>query len=204
LSPCANRRRISFYQIFQPEGSAQNYAAMNYLVVRASTDALSIAAIRNVTRQVLPSVVEVKIDSMTQLIHQDLSRERMLVGVSTGFAILAMLLTALGLYGLLMRTVTLRTREIGIRVALGAQRRSILLSIGWNTIVQTALGLVAGTIISLLATRAVRQLLELQSGNNVSSLLLGAAALLVVAVFATAAPARRAASVDPMQALRSE
>jgi predicted permease len=193
-----------FYQIFRPEVSAQNYAQMNYLVVRASSDALAIAASRNVTRQMLPPAVEVKIDSMTQLIHQDLSRERMLVSVSTVFAILAMLLTALGLYGLLMRTVTLRTREIGIRVALGAQRRSILLSIGRNAIVQITLGLFAGTIISLLATRAVRQLLELQLGNNFSSLLLGAAALLVVALFAVVAPARRAASVDPMQALRSE
>jgi predicted permease len=193
-----------FYEIFRPEISAQNYAQMNNLVVRASSDALAIAAIRNVTRQVLPSAVEVKIDSMTQLIHQDLSRERMLVSVSTVFAILAMLLTALGLYGLLTRTVTLRTREIGIRIALGAQRRSILLSIGWNAIVQIVLGLFAGTVISLLAARAVRQLLELQQGNNFSSLLLGAAALLVVAVFAIAAPARRAASVDPMQALRSE
>jgi len=193
-----------FYQIFRPETSAQNYAQMNYLVVRANSDAPAMAAIRNVTRQVLPSAVEVKMNSMTQLIHQDLSRERMLVSVSTVFAVLAMLLTALGLYGLLMRTVTLRTREIGIRVALGAQRRSILLSIGWNTIVQTVLGLLAGTIISLLATRAVRQLLELQSGSNFSSLLLGAAALLVVALLAVVAPARRAASVDPMQALRSE
>jgi predicted permease len=193
-----------FYEISRPEASAQGYAQMNILVVRASTDALAIAAIRNVTRQVLPPAAEVKINSMTQLIYQDLSRERMLVSVSTVFAILAMLLTALGLYGLLMRTVTLRTREIGIRVALGAQRRSILLSIGWNTIMQTTLGLLAGTIISFLATRAVRQLLELQSGNNFSSLVLGAAALLVVAVFAVVAPARRAASVDPMQALRAE
>jgi putative ABC transport system permease protein len=87
---------------------------------------------------------------------------------------------------------------------LGAQRRSILLSIGWNTIVQTAMGLLAGTIISLLATRAVRKLLELQQGSNFSSLLLGAAALLVVVVFAVVAPARRAALIDPMEALRSE
>jgi predicted permease len=193
-----------FYQVFRPDTSAHDFAGMNYLVVRASSDVLAVAALRSATQQTLPSTVDVTIDTLTHLAHQDLSRERMLVSVSSVFAVLALLLTALGLYGLLMRTVTLRTREIGIRVALGAQRRSILLSIGSRAIFQTAIGLAAGTIVSLLAASAVRKLLEVQPGNSFSSLLWSGVALLVVAIFAVVAPARRAASIDPMQALRSE
>lgn len=194
----------TFYGIVRPDVPAKVTVGFNYLVVRAGSDALAIAALEHATRQALPSAADARIETLTELVHQDLSRERMLVSVSTVFAILALLLTALGLYGLLMRAVTLRTREIGIRVALGAQRGSILLSILRQAIGQTALGLAAGAIISLLVTQAMRQLLELHSGNNLSSLLLSAAVMLVIAACAVVAPAHRAASVDPTQALRSE
>jgi len=194
----------TFYGIVRTDVPAKEIAGFNYLVVRAGSDALAVAALQRATRQVLPSTADAKIETLTELVHQDLSRERMLVSVSTVFAILALLLTALGLYGLLMRAVTLRTREIGIRVALGAQRGSILLSILRQAIAQTALGLAAGAVISLLITHAMWQLLELHSGNNFPSLLLSAAVMLVVAICAVVGPAHRAASVDPTQALRSE
>jgi hypothetical protein len=193
-----------FYQVYRPEESAKNFAEMNHLIVRANSDALAMSAIQIAARRVLPPGVEVKIDSMTDMMHQDLSRERMLVSVSTVFAVLALLLTALGLYGLLMRTVTLRTREIGIRVALGSQRGAILLSIGRRAMAQAALGLAAGTVISQLASQAVRQLLDVKPEIGISNLILSAAAMLIVAALAVIAPVRRAASVDPMQALRSE
>ena len=193
-----------FYQIYRPDVPAPHYDPLDYLVVRASSDALAAEALRAAAREALPPGTDVSIDTFTQLVHQDLSRERMLVSVSTVFAVLALLLTALGLYGLLMRTVTLRTREIGIRVALGAQRRSILVSVGWNAILQTAIGLAAGAVISLLAIHTVRWLLELGPGDNFSSLPLSIAALLMVALIAVVVPARRAVSVDPIQALRSE
>ena len=128
----------------------------------------------------------------------------MLVSLSGTFALLALLLTALGLYGLLMRAVNLRTREIGIRVALGAQRRAILVALGKQPLLEVLIGLGAGTAVAILLTASSHGILNLPGVTGVTGYLLATLLILTVAALAVLAPARRASKVDPMQSLRAE
>ncbi|MHB1938749.1 MAG: ADOP family duplicated permease [Acidobacteriaceae bacterium] len=174
------------------------------IVVHAATDALAVAALRDTVKQVLPNSADVKYQTFRQLEDQDLNRERMLTSLSGAFALLALLLTALGMYGLLMRNVVLRTKEIGIRVALGAQRRQIVVAMAGKAMVEVGMGLLAGTAITMLLVKAIRRLLEEPNAALGWSCWIGAGVILLVAAVAVYFPARRAASVDPMQALRAE
>jgi hypothetical protein len=174
------------------------------LIVRASSTPLALAAIRDAVAEIIPSTAIVKSQSFADRAAQDLSRERMLVWLSSAFAMLALLLTALGLYGIVMRSVTMRTREIGIRIALGAGRRSIFIALGQRTLIEVIVGLTAGTLCALLTTHAIQQMLDLHTTPAVSRYLAAAALILAVACIAIIAPARRAAKVDPMKALRAE
>lgn len=174
------------------------------LIVHAKTDALAIAALQDTVKQGSLSSAEVKFQTFRQLEDQDLNRERMLVSMSGAFAFLALLLTALGMYGLLMRNVVLRTKEIGIRLALGAQRRQIVMAIAKKALIEVSMGLLAGSAITILLVNVIRQLLEESQHTSEWPYLISAGVILLTAGIAVYFPARRAASIDPMQALRSE
>ncbi len=174
------------------------------LVVHAKTDALAIAALRNAIKQTIPGATDVKYRTFHQLEDADLNRERMLVSVSVVFALLALLLTALGMYGLLMRSVVLRTREIGIRVALGAQRNRVVIAIARKAIIEVAFGLLVGLGVTVVLMRKIRQLLESSQPPTVWTYLMGASVILLVSAIAIFFPARRAALVEPMRALRND
>ena len=182
---------------------AFSYSGIN-LIVHAKTDALAVAALQDTVKQVLPNSADVKYQTFRQLEDQDLNRERMLTSLSGAFALLALLLTALGMYGLLMRNVVLRTKEIGIRVALGAQRRQIVAAIARKALIEVGIGLLAGAAITVLLVRAIRQLLEEPQPTSEWTYLISASVILLVAGIALYFPARRAASIDPMVALRAE
>lgn len=133
------------YNVLSP--SMQSDANLNLfahlgvnLAVHAKTDAMAIAALQDTVKQVVPGMAEVKYQTLRQLEDADLDRERMLVSMSGVFALLALLLTALGMYGLLMRNVVLRTKEIGIRVALGAQRSQIVVAIAKRAMMDVGIG----------------------------------------------------------------
>ena len=121
-----------------------------------------------------------------------------------GFAGLALLLSVIGLYGVIAYSVSRRTREIGVRMALGAQRSSvyqlILREAGWLT----AIGIFAGLICSVAAAMLMRKLLFGTQAWDAPTLAAVAAVLAVSAMFASYIPARRAASVNPVDALRAE
>ena len=120
------------------------------------------------------------------------------------FGALALLLATIGLYGVTAYTVVRRTPEIGIRMALGAERRGVIAMVMRGAIVQTALGLTIGVPVALLCVRFVKaQLYEITSAD--AGVMTGAiVALAVAACVAGIIPARRAASIDPMQSLRTE
>ncbi|MFT4112538.1 ABC transporter permease [Silvibacterium sp.] len=174
------------------------------LLVRASSTQLALQAVHRAATDVLPATAVVNARSFAARADDDLSRERMLVWLSGGFSMLALLLTALGLYGLVMRAVTLRTREIGIRVALGAQRGSILIALGRRTVLEVLAGLAAGAVGATLLGRAIARMLATQSPLGMGRALLAAGMILLVAVLALIVPGLRALRVDPMRALRSE
>ena len=120
------------------------------------------------------------------------------------FAGVAMILAAIGIYGVIAYSVAQRTKEIGIRMALGAQRRDILRMILWQGLPIVGGGLAVGVAAALALTRLMSSLLYGVTANDLSIYAIVLAVLSVAALLATLFPARRAMNVDPMVALRYE
>jgi macrolide transport system ATP-binding/permease protein len=151
-----------------------------------------------------PNLTVVKFQTFDEQIAGNFTEERMLARLTMMFGGLALLLAAIGLYGVTAYTVVRRTSEIGIRMALGADRGGVVALIMRGAIAQTALGLAIGIPLSLLCVRyAKAQLYEITSVSPVA-MMVAIVTLAAAAGFAGMIPARRAASTDPVQALRTE
>jgi predicted permease len=174
------------------------------LAVRGSSPGVGAAALRNAARQVAPLAPAPAIYTFGELVNAHLQQERMLTALSICFAGIALLLTGLGLYGLLARSVLLRTREIGLRMALGARPRDALIRVAWQGWRLVLSGAVAGLAAALVLNRLLRSLLYGVETANPIMLAGVAGVLLVVVVVAASIPAIRATRVDPMEALRYE
>jgi putative ABC transport system permease protein len=191
-------------EIYQP--FAQSPSRQLWLVFRTATENLSGAhsAVRGVFHEQDPDVFVSRMDPMQLFISQTLARPRfnmLLLGV---FAGTALLLAAIGIYGVIAYSVTQRTREIGIRMALGAQRGDMLGMVMRQSLTVVVIGIVIGLVGSFGATRLLASLLYGVGVNDVFTyaavvFLLGSAALL-----ASYIPARRAMKVDPIIALRAD
>jgi predicted permease len=177
------------------------------LVVRTSGDAKSILpALNAAVHQVDPGIgtfdeltMQQRIgDSQTAYLHRSAA---WLVG---GFAALALLLGVIGLYGVIAYSVSQRTREIGVRMALGAQRATVYQLILREAGVLTAIGITAGIVCALGASTLLRGLLFQIRSWDISTLALVAIVLGVAALLASYIPAHRAASINPVEALRAE
>ena len=142
--------------------------------------------------------------TMQEQIDDDLNTERVVATLASSFALLAVFMAAVGLYGVLAYSTAQRTREIGVRIALGAGRasvmRMVLTEVLWLAGISTAIALPA----SLLLTRSVRSQLFGISSSDPLTLGLMTLLVIMVALFSAMIPARRAAKVDPMVALRYE
>lgn len=154
--------------------------------------------------QVDPTLPVVDMIAVNEQIDQSLATERMLATLSTGFGVTALLLSAVGLYGVMSFVVTNRTREIGIRMALGAARSGIL----WLVARDAAVMLATGIAIALPGAWLLRRLVEAQLYDvQATDRITVAAAVLFLALVALAAamlPARRAARIEPVTALRQD
>ena len=144
------------------------------------------------------------VQTQSESIEGLVTQERMIARLASLFGLLALLLACVGLYGLLSYEVTRRTREIGIRIALGAERRKVIALIIMRGISLTVLGVVAGAAAGLVVTRVLSSLLYDVKPNDWPTYLFVALLLIGVALMASYIPARRAAKVDPMVALRYE
>ena len=151
-----------------------------------------------------PNLTVIKFQTFTDQIADRFHGERMIAQLTTLFGGLALLLAMIGLYGVTAYTVARRTPEIGIRMAVGAERTSVVTMVMRGAVVQIAIGLAIGLPAALLGVRFVKtQLYEITSVHPM--LVLGAVATLMgAACVAGIIPARHAASIDPAQALRSE
>ncbi len=162
------------------------------------------AAIRQAIHQLDPTLVVDGLRTMDEQVDTRTSAERALAFLAIGFSALAMLLAAVGLYGVLAYSTEQRTREIGVRLALGAQRRSVVVLVVREMAIIAAIA----TVIALPSVVALARLFRSQLyGVAAFDPITLASALLLTAVMVTLAaalPARRAASVEPMQALRTE
>jgi predicted permease len=139
--------------------------------------------------------------TMTSQIESQVIAERMLATLATGFGVIAAILASIGLYGVLSFVTLARTREIGLRMALGATPRSILGLIAGQTGLLIVAGLGAGLVLSVTLTRQVQALLFGMDGVDAVTILSAAGLLLLVTSLAALLPARRAARIDPMTAL---
>ena len=151
-----------------------------------------------------PNLTVVKFQTFDAQIADRFNDDRMIGRLTEMFGGLALLLAAVGLYGVTAYTVALRTSEIGIRMALGAGRRSVVAMVMRGAAMQTLLGLTIGVPVALVCVRFVKAQLY-ETSNADATVMIGAIVTLAVAAcVAGMIPARRAASIDPMRALRVE
>jgi ABC-type antimicrobial peptide transport system permease subunit len=151
-----------------------------------------------------PNLTIVKFKTFQQQINDRFTNERMIARLTSLFGGLALLLAAIGLYGVTAYTVVRRTPEIGVRMALGARRGRVIAMVMRGALVQALIGLVIGVPIVFLCIRYIKsQLYQITSVSLV--VMAGAILILIVAsCIAGIIPAKRAASIDPVQALRIE
>ena len=142
--------------------------------------------------------------TMEQVVGESVSRRRFAMQVVGAFGILALLLAAVGIYGVIAFSVTQRTREIGIRVALGANRQVILRWVLQQGVYLIIAGISAGLLGAFLLTRLIRTLLFGVGPTDVVTYIALSLLLTLVALIACYIPARRATKVDPLVALRYE
>ncbi len=163
-----------------------------------------VPSLRRVAARLDPSLPLINIRTQEEQIAQVTRQERLMATLSLGFGALALLLASVGVYGLLSYKTAERTREIGIRLALGAQQSEVRRMILHEAAVLAAAGLAVGLGITLVLTRLVRSMLYGVAPNDPAALAGAAALLFTLAIVAAWLPARRAASIDPVIALRSE
>jgi predicted permease len=192
--------RQAFFPYFQ-----SNFTPGVSMYVRSTQDpSLAFAAARRVTRELDPKVPLYNLRTLDRQIERSLLNERLVATLSSAFGVLATLLAVIGLYGVMAFTVARRTREIGVRIALGAATRDVLWLVMREVVMLVGAGIVVGVAAAWYASRLVQTLLYGLTPTD--PMTIGAAALLlgIVALLAGYIPARRATRVNPVRALRYE
>jgi putative ABC transport system permease protein len=175
------------------------------VVVRSALSPSSVAtAIRQQVRKMDKELPVTDVAMMPDIVEASLSQPRFRTFLLGLFAAMALVLAATGIFGVISYSVSCRTNEMGIRVALGASRGTILWMVLRETLVLTFVGLALGVPSALAASRLVGHMLFGVSTNDPATLAVVACALAAVAALAGYVPARRAMRVDPMVALRYE
>jgi predicted permease len=182
----------------------QSYSGATSVVVRTAGEPHKmISAVRHEVQQ-LDSNIAISSRTLVERMSMPLLPARLAAAVLGGFGVLALVLSAIGIYGVMAFSVSTRTREVGIRMALGAQNRDILTLVIRQALILTLIGVSLGLSSALVLTRLMKSLLFGVSATDLATFA-GASVLLAgVALLACYIPARRAMSVDPLTALRHE
>ena len=174
-------------------------------IVRSALPARSsFAAIRDAVHAVDPALPFAALRTLPEVERQALGFQRFLMTLAAGLAAVALLLAALGVYGLVANSVAARTRELGIRLALGATRRQALGAVALPGIALAASGAAGGVLLAVLSARLVRSLVVGISATDPAVLLAGALLVLAVATAASVLPGLRVLRLDPARTLREE
>ena len=192
-------RPMAFYPYTQLPDVLSNF------VVRFSGSASAVVPqVRQTIKQIDRNLPVDDVVSLSDHIGRSLVQQKLVARLATFFGLLALLLACVGLYGVMSYGVARRTNEIGIRMALGAQGRSVLWLVLREALLLVVIGLVVGVLASLALTKTAQSLLYELKANDPLTIVLATTLLMVVALVAGYLPARRASRVDPMVALREE
>ena len=163
-----------------------------------------IAAVRQAAREIDANLPLYNIKTLATQVDESLAQERLISALSSFFGLLSLLLAAIGLYGILAYAVSRRTREIGIRISLGARPGAVLRMVLRQGLILTLLGVGIGLAASLGATRLLESQLFGVTPTDPVTFVVAPILLLTVALLAGLVPARRATNVDPLIAIRQE
>jgi putative ABC transport system permease protein len=202
----------TLYQVGQPVRAIMYFPVLNggnymglTLAVRTASDPLAISIpIQKQIAEYDPELPVSDVLTIQQIIERSLGNASLSASLVLGFAALSLILASVGLYGVLSFLTTQRTGEIGVRMALGAQRQEVLRLMLSNGLRPALYGLTLGLAVSIGAVRLIQSMLYGTRPLDPAIFAAVAATLLVVAVLACLVPAWRASRIDPMQALRSE
>jgi predicted permease len=191
--------------IVQANKSEQFKHYASNLIVRYDGDAgAATAAVRRAMNQINPDIAISSLTTYDDQVARYFTRQKLVVRLTAIFGVLALVLASIGLYGVTAYGVARRIPEIGLRMALGADRASVVRLVLRGATMQVGLGILAGVPLALLGQHLLRSQLFEMTGTNVTTLVAACGVLVVSALVASAFPARRAASVEPMEALRAE
>jgi putative ABC transport system permease protein len=202
----ADVRHLTLEEAPQPQMYSPGYelGAAN-VVVRSVRPAAAVASqMRATLKRIDPDLARGDIRTMGDLMSEATARRRFQTSLLSVFAAIALFLALVGLYGLMAYSVNCRTRELGIRMALGAQRTDVTLLVLQKAGFLLGLGLACGLACTWIATRAVKAFLFGVEAHDPATIIFVCVLLAVCGFIAALIPARRAASIDPMQALRRE
>jgi len=177
---------------------------MTFAVRMAGKPDAVIDNLRRTVRETNPALQLRRVRTMDEVVDASLRQERIIANLGGFFSVTALALACLGLYGTLSFTVAQRTREIGVRVALGAQRLDVFSLVVGKGLKLALIGSVIGLAGALAAARLVSSLLYGVKSSDPVTFVSVSLLLVVVAALASWLPARKAAKVDPMEALRYE
>jgi putative ABC transport system permease protein len=191
-------------EIYQLVGQA-SWPSMFFAIRSATSDPASLtSAAQKVVWDISKDVPLANVRTMQNVIANSVQRRRFSMLLLTIFAATAMLLAAIGLYGVMSYSVAQRTKEIGVRMALGARRPDVLALVVKRGMALVGIGITAGVVLSLATARLIAGLLFGTTATDPLTFIAVALLLGLVAFVANYLPARRAASVDPIVALRYE
>jgi predicted permease len=201
-----NAREAAERSVYRPILQMEDHSAFSNVVqIRTDGDPMNlVSAVRSALAQVDDKLTIGGVTSLRVQTEEALQQEKLVAQLVSFFSLLALLLAAVGLYGVMAHAVVRRTNEIGIRMALGAERTAIIWMVMRDSLQLVVLGILIGVPTALAAAKLVSSQLFGLKGSDPLTLILAIAVLSVVAVLAGYLPARKASRVDPLIALRYE